>query len=483
MKLPTAPVIAALALAAAAVAAVALAACSGSSAPPIPVEQASPTPRPPRPSPGPREVEAGAALGEPTTGPAQHEAKLVYVGPRDRPVVALTFDTGAGPAHAQDVLDILKERGVPATFGITGEWAVTNPVLLKRMVAEGHAVVNHSWSHASFTGEDTGTPPLSDDQVRDELRRTEEKIKEIAEVSTKPYFRPPYGDYDSRVNKIAYEEGYEFDVLWYVDGLGWEGRPTKYVVSVTLKNAFNGSIFLYHIDNPFEYKALDDIIKGLGERGFQLVTIPQMLGAQPIPSPTPTFTPTPMPTPTPATAAVVQLPPPPPPAPPRPPRPPVPTPTPTPAPPDARIAWDDFESGVGNGGSGWLGAWESSGVFPVSQEAPHAGSDHLDLTSPAIVGRWADVSGQAGVHLRLWARLDGFQGWGTAGVTLRVGNGPLQTVFEFTAADSDGAYHPYDIDLTPFGSADTVQVGFYSHLGNPAVRWFVDDLELIEAPP
>jgi peptidoglycan/xylan/chitin deacetylase (PgdA/CDA1 family) len=50
------------------------------------------------------------------------------------------------------VADILKGMGVRATFGVTGEWAATNPDLLKRIVAEGHALVNHSWSHSSFTG-------------------------------------------------------------------------------------------------------------------------------------------------------------------------------------------------------------------------------------------------------------------------------------------------------------------------------------------
>jgi peptidoglycan/xylan/chitin deacetylase (PgdA/CDA1 family) len=469
VKLPPAPVIAALALAAAAVAAVALAACSGSSAP-LPPQPTQPTTQRSLPSPGPREVEAGAPVGNAPAGPPHREAKVVYIGPRDRPVVALTFDTGVDAAHMPEVLDILKGMGVRATFGVTGEWAATNPDLLKRIVAEGHAIVNHSWSHASFTGEDTETPPLSDKQVRDELRRTEDTVRKLADVSTKPFFRPPYGDYDSRVNTIAYEEGYEYDVLWYVDGMGWEGRSTEYVIGVTLDNAFNGAIFLYHIDNQFEYKALEEIIKGLGERGFQLVTIPQLLGKEPIPSPTPTSTPTPVP------AAVAA---PPPPAPPRPPRPAVPTPTPTPAPPDARIAWDDFESG----GSGWLGPWQSGGPLSVSAEAPHAGARHLDLTSPALVQRSADVTGKAGVHMRFWARLDGFDDSGTAAIVVSVGGSSLQTVFEFNSADSDGLYHPYDVDLSPFGSGDTVQVGFYSFLRYPGARWFVDDLELIEAPP
>ena len=478
MKLPPAPVIAALALAAAAAAAVALAACSGSSPPPIPVEQTLPVqPMPPRALPyrGPREVQAGAPIGDPTTAPPVHEARLVYVGPRDRPAVALTFDTGVGPAHMQEVLDILKERGVPATFGITGEWAVTNPELLKRIVAEGHAILNHSWSHASFTGEDTGTPPLSDEQVRDELRRTEEKIKEIADVSTKPYFRPPYGDYDSRVNRIAYEEGYEYDVLWYVDGMGWEGRPTKYVVSVTLKNAFNGSIFLYHIDNPFEYKALDDIIKGLGERGFQLVTIPQMLGAQDIPSPTPTFTPTAVPLP----SSVVSLPPPPPPT--RPAGPPLPAPTspqvtPPPATPDPRIAWDDFEFGAA-GGAGWLGPWQLNGAWLTAEDGPHAGGWHLRVFSPLIISRWADLSGRENVHLRFWSKLNS-----PAQAHVLVSSDGLEWQYALTnvSEGGDGVYRLYDIDLSGVVTSANFGIGFYGPT-NVLYRWYIDDVELVTA--
>ena len=312
-------------------------ACSGAS----PAEpQPTPTPTPTVAVPGPREVLAGASIGDPTSGPPAHEAKVVYVGPRDVKAVALTFDTGVYSAHMPEALDILKERGKLATFGITGEWAATNPDLLKRIIAEGHAIVNHSWSHTSFTGEDTETPPLSDEQIRDELRRTEDKIREIAGVSSKPYFRPPYGDYDSRVNKIAFEEGYEYDVLWYVDAMGWDGRSTRYVVNVTLANAFNGAIFLYHTDNPYEYKALGEIIQGLEERGLALVTIPQLLGHQPTPTPTPTpiptevpappplVAPTPLPTPTPALTPMATATPTPTPTPTS-----TPTPTPTPEPP------------------------------------------------------------------------------------------------------------------------------------------------------
>ncbi|TET95812.1 MAG: polysaccharide deacetylase family protein, partial [Dehalococcoidia bacterium] len=224
--------------------------------------------------------------------PPKPEAEVVYIGPVDVPAVALTFDTGVQAGHVPEILDVLKEHGKLATFGITGEWAVTNPALLKRIVEEGHAVINHSWGHPSFTGEDTGTQRLTADEIRDELKRTEEKVQEIAGVSTKPYFRPPYGDFDRFVNQVVREEGYEYNVLWTLDAQGWLGRSTNSVVAVTLAYAVKGAIFLYHVDNSQEYKALEKIIEGLNERGLGMVTIPQLLGKEPPPPPIPTPTPT-----------------------------------------------------------------------------------------------------------------------------------------------------------------------------------------------
>src|SRR3972149_6684473 len=87
---------------------------------------------------------------------------------------------GGGPAgHPGAILDTLKKHGVRGTFGVTGEWAAANPDLLKRIVKEKHALLNHSWSHRSFTGEDTATPPLTDKQVRSELQPTAAKGKGV----------------------------------------------------------------------------------------------------------------------------------------------------------------------------------------------------------------------------------------------------------------------------------------------------------------
>ena len=447
---------------------------------------------------GPPQVEAGAPIGDPTVEPSKpEEAEVVYIGPRDVKAVALTFDTGVQAGSMSEILDILKEHGTAASFGITGEWAVTNPDLLKHIVDEGHAVINHSWSHASFTGEDTETEPLTADQMRDELRRTEEKIQEIAEVSTKPYFRPPYGDYDQLVNEVVWAEGYKYNVLWLTDSLGWEGRSTKSIVSVTLANAFNGAIFLYHIDNPRDAAALGEIIEGLHERGMRMVTIPQLLEEEPLPTltPTPTLSPTPSPTrvltlvsaPTP-TPAVATPPQPVATATPTPQLPTLPTPMPTPLPTTttptptptiafAQLAFDGFESGDDSGGFGWLGPWQSNGPFVASGEDPHEGDWHLVVPPGLIVYRALDLTDQNGVHLRFWSRLN-LEGSDRAFVLVSPTRDDWRLVKEFTPVEGDGVYRMYDIDLSGFEMSDNFVVAFYSLLGSQSDPWQIDDVEL-----
>jgi peptidoglycan/xylan/chitin deacetylase (PgdA/CDA1 family) len=463
-------------VAALALTAVLCAACAGAAPPPTPAPAPS---QAAEPSPaGPAQVEAGAALDDPTSEPPRPEAKVVYVGRRDFAAVALTFDVGVNPGHVPEVLDTLKEHGVRATFGITGQWALTNRGLLKRIVEEGHAVINHSWSHVSFTGEDTETEPLTAEQIRDELERTEGTIAEIAGVSTKPYFRPPYGDFDSTVNRVAREAGYEYNVLWLVDGMGWDGRSTSYVVRVTLANAYKGAIFLYHTDNSREYAALEEIIEGLEERGLQIVTIPQLLGKEPMPTPTPGPTPTPAPTDipppplasAPASASVPTLDP-------------TPTPTPTPMPtPYVTIAYDDFESGAADGGYGWAYPW-STGPFVVGSGGAHSGSRYLDMTSTVIALRLAIVGPYEEMHLRFWARFSSVEAGDTA--VVRVSNdGVTWTEYSLTSADrNDNAWRLYDIVLPFLPASQQISVRFQAQMDSQDDLWHIDDVELAAPAP
>ncbi len=102
--------------------------------------------------------------------------KTVYKLGTTSKVVALTFDAGADAGYAGQILDTLKAQGVKATFGITGKWAEANPALFRRMVNEGHGLINHTYSHRSFTGYSTGSRALTYQERSDELYKTQSVV-------------------------------------------------------------------------------------------------------------------------------------------------------------------------------------------------------------------------------------------------------------------------------------------------------------------
>jgi len=115
----------------------------------------------------------------------------------DRPLIALTFDAGADRGFAPQILDLLAAGDVRASFGLTGQWARANPDLVRRIAADGHQVINHTDSHRSFTGLSDQRGGLSADERIAELDRADASIAPLIGRSTRPWFRPPYGDYDA----------------------------------------------------------------------------------------------------------------------------------------------------------------------------------------------------------------------------------------------------------------------------------------------
>jgi peptidoglycan/xylan/chitin deacetylase (PgdA/CDA1 family) len=102
--------------------------------------------------------------------------------------VALTFDDGPDPRTTPPILDTLKERGVEATFFVVGRQVAENPALLRRIVAEGHAIGNHTYDHADMSG-------LSAQQMRDQLRSTQEAVDDaLGHHHPMVLMRPPYGN-------------------------------------------------------------------------------------------------------------------------------------------------------------------------------------------------------------------------------------------------------------------------------------------------
>lgn len=200
---------------------------------------------------------------------------LLYVrGDPTRRQVALTFDDGPDNVYTAQVLDILKAHHVHATFFVLGAMVKERPDLVRRMVKEGHAIGNHTWNHRNITK----LPPAA---LREEINRTENELISILGFRTF-LFRPPYGAINvDALREIAHMH---FKVVdWNVDTFDWKEKSKDKIVQNVFSQVKNGAIILQHCaggpPNARQHSvdALPFIIEGLQKRGYQLVTIPEML--------------------------------------------------------------------------------------------------------------------------------------------------------------------------------------------------------------
>jgi len=192
--------------------------------------------------------------------------------------VALTFDDGPDPAYTPEILDILKEKEVRATFFLVGEKAKSYPEIAKRIIEEGHSIGNHTYSHKSLI-------PLSTTKTYEEIKEAEAAIEEATGV--KPtLFRPPRGVYSSYARKLLREEGYTL-VLWDLSAVDWAELAPKKIVANVINKVKPGSIILLHDSGDLitskggnrksTVKALPEIIDQLREQGYHFVTVDQLI--------------------------------------------------------------------------------------------------------------------------------------------------------------------------------------------------------------
>jgi len=205
-------------------------------------------------------------------------AQVVRRGDASRNAVAFSFDAGADVGYTGQILDTLKANGIRASFGMTGRWAEQSPDMLRRIVNEGHELINHTYGHTSFTGLSTGKPPLTQAERWEELDRTENIVHEIAGATTRPYFRPPYGDYDDSVNADVGARGYAYNVMWTVDSRGWTGITADAITQRCLDLAEPGAIYIFHVGSASQDgPALQAVIDGLRSRGYEIGPVSDLL--------------------------------------------------------------------------------------------------------------------------------------------------------------------------------------------------------------
>jgi peptidoglycan/xylan/chitin deacetylase (PgdA/CDA1 family) len=189
--------------------------------------------------------------------------------------VALTFDDGPDPRFTPQILDLLAEHDIQATFFVTGARAEAFPDLLQRIVDEGHIIGNHTYSHPNLV-------EANDIAVlEEEVRRTEEIINDIIGYRTS-LFRAPYGFlYDELVEKLD-EMSYSV-VGWSVDSLDWQEAEPEVIAYNVISNIHPGAIVLMHDgagdigDRTNTIEALRQIIPNLTEQGLEFATVPELL--------------------------------------------------------------------------------------------------------------------------------------------------------------------------------------------------------------
>ena len=179
--------------------------------------------------------------------------------------VAITFDDGPHPVYTERLLDGLKERGVHATFFVTGENAELHPDLIKRMSEEGHLIGNHTYSHIQLTS-------ANREKFRQELIDTNSVISAITGKEVL-YVRPPYGTWD----KTFETELNMFPVLWTVDPLDWCTGDADCIVRKVVKNTRENDIILMHDYYESSVTAALKAIDQLQAQGFTFVTVDEIL--------------------------------------------------------------------------------------------------------------------------------------------------------------------------------------------------------------
>lgn len=226
-------------------------------------------------------------------------------GRRDLRKVALTFDGGSDPGESDRILDVLEERGVAATFFLTGRYVSRNPDLVKRIVATGHEVGNHTWSHAHLTTWDrtrrhdtlTGRDRAF---VQEELLRTAEAFEVLTGRRMSPLWRAPFGEVNAELLLWAAAAGWGH-VGWTrddtggrhtLDSLDWvtERSSRMYLTSEQIAArilsfgadgaGLNGGIILMHLSTRREdpqVNRLGTLIDSLRAEGYDLVTVTELL--------------------------------------------------------------------------------------------------------------------------------------------------------------------------------------------------------------
>lgn len=184
---------------------------------------------------------------------------------QDTKKIALTFDDGPHPVYTEQMLNLLEEMEVPATFFLLGQNVEKQGELVKEIAQKGHLIGNHTYHHVQIT-------TLTTEQAYEEIDKTSALIEELTGKGTE-YVRPPFG---------TWNQGLEADldlipVMWTIDTLDWTTGNVSWIVEQVVKNAKDNDIILMHDSYKSTVQAVERIVPLLMADGFEFVTVDEVL--------------------------------------------------------------------------------------------------------------------------------------------------------------------------------------------------------------
>lgn len=194
----------------------------------------------------------------------------IYNVQTDEPKISISFDAAWGNDDTSKILEVLKKHQVHATFFMTGGWVESYPDDVKAILADGHDLGNHSENHKNMS-------QLSEEEIQSELMTVHNKVKELTGYDMF-LFRPPYGDYDNEMIQTVKGCNY-YPIQWSIDSLDWKNYGVEDIINRVCNSdkLQGGAIILCHNGAKYTAEALDQLLTGLEEKGFQLVPISELI--------------------------------------------------------------------------------------------------------------------------------------------------------------------------------------------------------------
>lgn len=209
------------------------------------------------------------ALSDATPVVSQSESMPICNVATDEKIVALTFDTAFGDEdYTGQILDVLKGESVRATFCVMGLWANEYPGQVDAMLTSGHEIASHSMNHSRY-------PDLSTSEILYDATEAADLIFEMTGYDTR-LIRIPYGAFDSECIMALESEGY-IPIKWSLDSKDWKGYDADKIADGVLAEVESGDIIMFQNNMAQTPEAIGEIILGLREKGYKLVTISDLL--------------------------------------------------------------------------------------------------------------------------------------------------------------------------------------------------------------